>query len=321
MADSFWKVYKYSSGESSRWNDFIIQARNSTFLFNRNYMDYHSCRFQDNSLMALRNDRLMGVLPANITEDRVLHSHQGLTYGGWILPKTHIDGADVLELMKATIDYCRASDIQALDYKPLPWIYAHAPAQDDIYALSRLGASISETSLTYSIDMLNPTGFNTMQRRHLRNALKLNPVISETSDIDGFWDLLALCLEERHATLPVHSASELRLLHSRFPENIRFFTISVPGRNTPDAGVCIFDTGRVAHAQYIATTKEGRHMNLLSPLFNHLISDIFTTCRYFDFGISTEAGGQILNEGLMRQKASYGSSGVAVTRWFLPINR
>jgi hypothetical protein len=32
--------------------------------------------------------------------------------------------------------------------------------------------------------------------------------------------------------------------------------------------------------------------------------------RYFDFGVSNEQGGQILNEGLYRFKMSFGAGGV-----------
>ena len=52
------------------------------------------------------------------------------------------------------------------------------------------------------------------------------------------------------------------------------------------AGVCVYDTGRVAHAQYIATTAEGRELNLLTPLFHKLITETFRDRAYFDFGTS-----------------------------------
>lgn len=44
----------------------------------------------------------------------------------------------------------------------------------------------------------------------------------------------------------------MRLLMDRFPDNIRLYVAEYEG--TPHAGVCIYDTGLVAHAQYIATT-------------------------------------------------------------------
>ena len=47
-------------------------------------MDYHNDRFKDHSLMVFKDDKLIALLPANIV-DFNLRSHQGLTYGGFLL--------------------------------------------------------------------------------------------------------------------------------------------------------------------------------------------------------------------------------------------
>lgn len=333
-----WRIERYGAGDRRRWNEFVVASRNGTFLFDRDYMDYHADRFEDYSLMAYKGDRLLGMLPANLTrDDMTLHSHQGLTYGGWILPMSHVDGGDVLSLFEEMWRFLREEGVVALDYKPLPWFYSQIPAQEDIYALFRMGAEMTETTLSSTIDLRSPRGFNTLQRRHLRKASALGAEVVETTDTAAFWEMLASCLSERHGTRPVHSAAELELLRSRFPDNIRIFTVTLPvahglgaddmgeltsdsqGADGPQAGVCIFDTGRVAHSQYIATTPKGRELNLLTMLFDRLINEIFADRRYFDFGISTEEGGRVLNEGLLRQKSSLGASGTACLRFRLPL--
>ena len=80
------------------WNEFVGRSRNGTFLLDRRYMDYHADRFTDCSWLAMKGNRIMAMLPANISADGVLHSHGGLTYGGWILPPAHLDGAGLLEI-------------------------------------------------------------------------------------------------------------------------------------------------------------------------------------------------------------------------------
>ena len=45
-------------------------------------------------------------------------------------------------------------------------------------------------------------------------------------------------------------------------------------------------------------------------LFAHLIEGEYKSCRYFDFGISTEKGGAYLNTGLLSQKEGFGARGV-----------
>lgn len=77
---------------------FIATATNATFLHNRDYMEYHSDRFEDFSLMAYDNhSHLIGVLPANRTNNE-LWSHQGLTYGGWLMAPKHVVPQMALEL-------------------------------------------------------------------------------------------------------------------------------------------------------------------------------------------------------------------------------
>lgn len=303
------ELVRYNGSDADSWNAFVDNSRNATFLFNRGYMDYHSDRFHDNSLIFLKNGSPAALLPANLDSDGCLHSHQGLTYGGLLLPRRHVNGSDILEMFGMIDGYCRKDGIKSLIYKPLPFIYAQIPSQEDIYALFRHGAVISRTELSSAIYLKRNPGFNTQMRRHLKKALALNPDLKEDSDVGPFWDMLSACLQQRHEAMPVHSRDELQMLRDRFPQNIRVFTISTG--SGPEAGVCIYDTGIVAHCQYIATTPSGREKNLLTPLFDYLINDIFAERSYFDFGTSNEDAGNYLNDGLLRQKFSYGATGVA----------
>ena len=65
------------------WNKFVAVAKNSLFMHDRNFMDYHADRFVDNSLMFYDDEDLLALLPCNKKDD-VLYSHGGLTYGGFI---------------------------------------------------------------------------------------------------------------------------------------------------------------------------------------------------------------------------------------------
>ena len=78
------EIQQYIPALQPEWDCFIANSRNGTFLFFRNYMDYHSDRFIDNSLLFRYKGKLIAVLPAN-REGDVLWSHQGLTYGGLVL--------------------------------------------------------------------------------------------------------------------------------------------------------------------------------------------------------------------------------------------
>lgn len=330
-----YRIRRYRPEDKEMWDGFVKTARNATFLFERGYMDYHADRFRDCSWMAFKGDRLVALLPANLDSEDTLHSHQGLTYGGWILPPSHLDGADLLDVFTEAVNVWRSEGIRELDYKPFPWIYCRQPSEEDIYALFRLGAEVEEVNLSSAINLRAPIHYNKLRKRSLKKASALPFRIAETTDSKGFMRLVEECLSERHEARPVHSAEEIALLRDRFPDNIRMYGLWLdadayalsdgnatqkPAGFNPDglqAGVMIYDTGTVAHAQYIASTPLGRELNLLTPLFDWLIRERYAERAYFDFGTSNEEHGRWLNAGLLRQKFSYGATGVAYRRFRL----
>ena len=54
----------YSPELKARWDEVVRGSRNGTFLHLRDYMDYHSHRFSDMSLVAMRDGKPLAVLPA-----------------------------------------------------------------------------------------------------------------------------------------------------------------------------------------------------------------------------------------------------------------
>lgn len=316
-----WEITKYDKSCRLDWNKFVREARNATFLFLREYMDYHSDRFADCSLMAFRNGKLSAILPANLSEN-TLFSHQGLTYGGWVLPVAGIDGADYEELWKAWFKWCRGNGIDLIDYKPLPSIYHRMPSQEDIFMLSRYG-EMTGCGLSSAINLHDNPGFNKLQKRHLKH-LPDNVCIrsfngNAEEETRNFHTLLSECLHSRHNVLPVHSFEELLNLMALFPDNIRIWEAS-EGEETR-AAICAYMAPPCFHCQYIATSEEGRRQNILPFLVSKMIDEATRQgFLFFDFGISTENNGAKLNYGLNRQKTSFGASGVAYSRWRIKLS-
>ena len=52
-------VKRYEPKYFEEWNAFISTAKNATFLFNRDFMEYHSDRFEDFSLLIFDQDKLV----------------------------------------------------------------------------------------------------------------------------------------------------------------------------------------------------------------------------------------------------------------------
>lgn len=314
------EIRRYTPADKSLWDTFAAASRNATFLFRRDYMDYHADRFADCSLMAFSGGKLRALLPASVN-GTTLTSHGGLTYGGWMLPDRGFDAEDCGSLWLAWLEYCRDEGIETVIYKPLPFFYATRPAQGDLYMLFLCGARTAATDISSTIDLTANPGMNTLRRRHLKHA----PADFRTTTASGddaeapeairrFHAMLTACLAERHGVSPVHSAPELSQLMRAFPDNIVIWEGWT--EESPHAAVCAYLCGRTVHCQYIATTPEGRQSNLLTPLVAAM-TEHYTRegYRYFDFGISTERGGRVLNAGLNRQKTSFGATGTAYQRF------
>lgn len=140
------------SSDRRLWDEFVATSRNATFLHLRSYMGYHSDRFRDASLIAMRNGKTAALLPACRLADGTLSSHAGLTYGSWLLPPAHLDGASLLHLIEQWVEYC-SGRFSAIVYKPVPYIYHSMPSQEDLYALWRCGFTAQSVTLSSTIDL------------------------------------------------------------------------------------------------------------------------------------------------------------------------
>lgn len=301
------RIYKYHVNQKSEWDNFVKTSKNGTFLHLRDYMDYHQNRFNDFSLIACDDEKLVGLLPANIS-GTTLYTHQGLTYGGWIIKAKHFEAVHMLEIFDKMKEFLSAKGINKLVYKAIPHIYHSYPAEEDLYALFRNGATICSSLISSTVPVAEALRFNENARRGAAHAASLGVTVQEEEDFCGFWNVLSELLESRYHTAPVHSCEEISLLKSRFKDNIRLFTVRHEGKIA--GGTVIFDTGIVAHAQYIATSDEGKQMKVLPLLFKHLIEEVYNDRKFFDFGTSNEDGGKYLNEGLLLQKAGMGGRGI-----------
>ena len=301
------EIRRYRREDKELWNSFVSKARNATFLFDRNYMDYHADRFDDNSFMFYHKGKLKAVLPANVAGN-TLYSHQGLTYGGLLLDKK-ATVEDVLECFDSLNFWLRKNGISKVVYKALPWIYQQYPSQEDLYALTwKCKAQLISRDIASTIVIDNKLKFAESRKSGIRKALSLNIEVGESNDVDGFWHVLEDNLGNRYNAKPVHTASEMKLLMSRFPNNIKLYVAKMNGEIV--GGTLIYVTSQVVHTQYISASVEGKKHGALDLLFDYIINKVYANCRYFDFGKSTEQGGAYLNEPLIFQKEGFGGRGV-----------
>lgn len=308
---SEWRFSRYDASHQLEWDDFIMRSRNGTFIFLRNYMDYHSDRFIDYSLFCYRDNRLLAVMPAHYVEYKngsVFMSHGGLTYGGFVI-SDHMTTVAMLELFDALTVYLaeHLPQVDKLIYRTIPSFYARRPSDEDLYALFRKGAILIERKVSSVLRPSQNVVFSKLRRRMVKKAGLNNLCIVNDSNFDLFWPILQKNLEERHHCQPVHSLNEIIKLHSYFPENIKLYRVLLPNRETC-AGCVVYLSNHVAHVQYIGSSEIGRSVGALDFLFDYLIHDKYSEKDYFDFGVSVESGGKVLNEGLIFQKEGFGGS-------------
>lgn len=301
-------VSRYTPECKQDWDALVSSARNGVFLFYRDYLEYHADRFVDHSLLFHHEGRLEAVLPATLHDSgRTLVSHGGLTFGGVVSGPTMTAGR-MLELFAALGPYLRAAGVGRLLYKAVPHIYHDVPAEEDSYALFRAGARLVRRDVSCTVALARRLPFQERRRRGVKKARASAVSVRADGDLGAFWAILEENLRSRHGVRPVHSLEEIRLLRERFPENIKLFA-AYRGEDLL-AGVVVYESRRVAHAQYIAAGEEGKRLGALDLVFDHLLSEHYRGHDYFDFGISTLEGGKVLNVGLAEQKEGFGGRAV-----------
>lgn len=297
----------YEAGRKREWDEFVGGAKNGVFLFRRDYMEYHADRFPDASLMfSDEAGRLVALLPATRRGD-VLASHAGLTFGGIISG----DGMKVglmLEVFDAMLGRLRAEGVRQVVYKAVPHIYHRVPAEEDLYALFRHGARLFRRDVSSTVDARRRLPFSKGRRYAAKLARKASLEVRRSEDFETFMAIEEQVLGEKYDTRPVHTAAELRLLAGRFPEQIKLFAAHRGAEML--AGVVVYESECVAHAQYIAAGEEGKRSGALDLVLEHLLNEEYPGKRYFDFGISTEQGGRYLNAGLAENKQGFGARAV-----------
>lgn len=300
-------IIRYTAEQKALWDGFVTTSKNGTFLFMRDYMDYHADRFTDYSLMFYKGGRLVALLPGNIEEDTYC-SHGGLTYGGFIL-SYHATATVVLEAFYLLCRYLKkVAGVNKISYRTIPFIYHNYPSEEDLYALFRLNARLTERKISSVVMPGGRCSFNTLHRRKLKLARNYGLEVRQDKAFEAFWLVLEQNLRERHNRLPVHSLEEMIHLNRLFPEEIKLYRVLDGGETV--GGCVMYLSGEVAHVQYIASTGHGREMGALDILFDCLIHQVYAGKRFFDFGVSVEDGGRYLNEGLIFQKEGFGGRAV-----------
>ncbi len=309
-------IKKYTSEYKILWDEFVESAKNSLFMHKREFMEYHSNRFCDNSLLFFNErDELLALLPANI-DGNILYSHGGLTFGGFLTGEK-MKQPKMIVCFDCLKQYMKDNGIQGLIYKSIPYIYYSFPAEEDIYALFKNNAKLIKTEPSSVIELNKNIKFSKGRKSQISKALREGVIVENSMDFENFINFENSVLETRHHTKAVHSAKELEYLYSKFPENIRLVTAIYKGEMI--AGALLFVYENLVHTQYLASSEKGRELGALDLVISELINEYKNNKKYFDFGISTENSGLYLNEGLISQKEGFGARTIVYNTYKLEL--
>jgi hypothetical protein len=310
------RVERFTGAARGLWDDFVRESRTGTFLFLRDYMEYHQDRFEDHSLIFRgERDRPVALLPA-CRRGEVLESHGGLTYGG-VVSGASMTAGGMLDVFDALLEHLRRESFTLLRYRAVPHIYHRVPAEEDLCALTRNGARVVHRAALSVLDGRHPVAAQERRRRGARKAQAAGLVCRESDDLEAYWSLLSAVLLETYNAKPVHSLEEMTLLRWRFPGNIRLFG-AFQGPELV-AGVLVYESPSVARSQYIAASEAGKRRAALDLLFDFLLREVYPDKPYFDFGTSESADGRDLNRGVLEYKESLGARTVVQDTYELPV--
>lgn len=301
---SNYRVEKYTKENRLAWDTFISGAKNATFLFARDFMEYHSDRFTDYSLLVYKDDLLYAVLPANIVGDK-LYSHKGLTYGSLVLSKS----AKLLytfEAFKALLAFLDTKAISTLELRNIPTFYNTMPSDELSYFLFKANATLIKRDALMVIDTSTKIKFQKNRREGINKAKRNGLTIAVEHNFEGFWnEILIPNLQKKHGVAPVHSLEEIQLLAAKFPDHIK--QVNVYKDNVIVAGTTLFLTKTTIHPQYVSGNSDKNAFGSLDLAYDYIINHFDSSKRYFDFNISSEENGTALNSGLIFWKESCGA--------------
>ena len=314
------EIKKYTESFREQWEEFAWSANNGNIFYTRQFLSYHPAdRFVDHSLVFLKKGRILALLPAvdfNDNGTRLLLSHRGASYGGFVIKDT-LSIREAFDLVEALIKYAQAEGFDTIDMTPPPQIYLRRPSNYIDFALVQNGFTYRKREISSVIpldfaseDILNT--FNEGSRRAVRRGQKLGVNVRESVDpkeYEKFYGILKKNLRLRHGVNPTHTLPELIKVKNLFPERVKLFAAYTP-ENDMAAGVVMFICNpRVVLAFYISHDEDYQHYRGVNCLFHDIVDwGIRENYGFLDFGIFTV--NEDPNWGLARFKESFGAQGV-----------
>jgi len=314
----------YLDKYKQKWDDFVKNSRNGTFLNTKKFLNYHPPdKFNDDSLLFFKKRILIAIIPAVIkTENnkKIFFSHPGSTYGGIIIGK-NTKLKDLDEIVKKIILHCKKTNVDKIIIKTPPKIYYKYPSDEVDFSLYHNKFEIKKRDLSTCIrlDKFNKSFIRKSNILAINRGKKRGDRVEESNDFENFWKILRENLKI-HNAIPTHELEEIKLLKSLFPEDIKLFVLKKEDQII--AGSLVFiKNNQAIHTQYLSVDYNFKKLRPLYTIIDYLINyGKENGFLYLNFGVSTEGFGDYINWGLFDFKESFGGRGVIRDMWERIIN-
>ena len=162
----------------------------------------------------------------------------------------------------------------------------------------------------YDEDILS--NFNQAKRRNINNCIKENlkcRKIYSDNEIIIMHTIIKDNLR-KYGVEPVHTAEELiKLKNIYIPNNIDFFVSHIENNFNAAIVVFYFPKTKTIHTQYLCSKEEFAKLSPMSFMYYSMIVEAKKrNYKRISWGVSTEDFGHYLNQGLLKNKESYGST-------------
>ena len=309
-----YEILPYSP-ELDKWLDHFVEHEsvNGTFLQTRRFLNYHPAdRFTDASFALEKSGTIVAYFPG-VAKEQTFISHAGTTFGGPIIAKSFYSGSRILEILKEA-DQHLTSRFKNIRFKITPAIFAEESPDLLEYMLEHMGYTrhtelSSYCTLQSGVDPLENCD------KECRRIFKKSEIegirfgnMEKKEDFETFYHFLEIS-KSKHNVHPVHTLQELYdLKDNRIPDHIRFRGIW--DKDTLVAAMMLFrfEKTKTIHAQYVAPNPDYEKFQPTIALYVRVMREAaLEGFQKISWGISTENGGEFLNENLHRFKESLGA--------------
>jgi len=309
-----YEILPYSPELDKRLDHFVeCESVNGTFLQTRRFLNYHPAgRFTDASFALEKSGTIVAYFPG-VAKEQTFISHAGTTFGGPIIAKSFYSGSRLLEILKEA-DQHLTSRFKNIRFKITPAIFAEESPDLLEYMLEHMGYTRHTELSSYCTlhSGVDPLEICDKECRRIFKKSEIEGIrfgnLEKTEDFETFYHFLEIS-KSKHNVHPVHTLQELYdLKDNRIPDHIRFRGIWDNDTLVAAMMLFLFEGTKTIHGQYIAPNPDYEKFQPTTALYVRVMREAAQEgYKQISWGISTEDGGNYLNESLLRFKESLGA--------------